>query len=234
MNIVVICPMKVELEAVINKATNPIKKEYKYITGYEFETKIGNVFAFEAGIGKTNMGFDLAYINSIKHIDRVICLGVAGGIKDYIKQLDIVVANKVCYHDVDATAFGDKYKLGQIPGDKLYFEADKEFIAKLDNYKDDASNSKLYKGLIITGDQFATSKNTPPSLISKFDDPFAIDMESAAVGQICNRLHIPFNIIRSISDCIYKPESQERTTYNNFEKLSANQASNILLYLLNN
>lgn len=234
MNIVVICPMKIELEAVLNKATNPIKKEYEYITGYEFKTKIGNVFAFEAGIGKTNMGFDLAYINSIRHIDRVICLGVGGGIKSYIKQLDVVIATKVCYHDVDATAFGDKYKLGQIPGDKLYFDADREFISKLDNYNNTSINSKLYKGLIITGDQFATSKNTPLSLINKFDDPLAIDMESAAVGQICNRLNIPFNVIRSISDCIYKPESQESSTYNNFEKLSAIQASNILFYLLDN
>jgi adenosylhomocysteine nucleosidase len=234
MNIVVICPMKVELEAVINNATNPIKKEYKYISGYEFETKLGTVFAFEAGIGKTNMGFDLAYINSIKHIDRVICLGVAGGIKDFIHQLDIVVATKVAYHDVDATAFGDKYVLGQLPGNELYFKADEEFISKLDNYKDDINHSKLYKGLIITGDQFATANNMPMTLINKFDDPYAVDMESAAVGQMCTRLNIPFNIIRSISDCIYKPESQQVNTYNNFEKLSANQASKILFYLLNN
>lgn len=234
MNIVVICPMKVELEAVIKLASNPIKEEYKYISGYSFESKMGHVFAFEASIGKTNMGFDLAYLDSIMKIDHVICLGVGGGLLKDMKPLDIAIATKVCYHDVDVRVFG-KYKLGQLPGCDLYFEADKKIISKLDNFKLDLKDSKLYKGLIITGDQFATSYLMTPSLLAEFDNPICVDMESAAVGQICNRMHIPFNVIRSISDCIYQTSnSSQASMYNNFEELSSLQASKMLHYILNN
>lgn len=234
MNIVVICPMKVELEAVLKYASSPIKKEYKYITGFQFESKLGTVFAFEASIGKTNMGFDLAYLDSIMKIDHVICLGVGGGLEKDMKPLDIVIATKVCYHDVDVRVFG-KYKLGQLPGCDLYFEADKKIISKLDNFKLDLKDSKIYKGLVITGDQFATSTLMSKDLLNEFDHPICVDMESAAVGQICNRMNIPFNIIRSISDCIYNTSSHSQANmYNNFEELSSLQASKILHYLLNN
>ena len=50
------------------------------------------------------------------------------------------------------------------------------------------------------GDYFVTKDIMPTGLEKDFENPVAIDMESAAVGQCCHIAKVPYGILRTISD----------------------------------
>lgn len=226
--ILIICPMKEELEALKGKITDKKEVTINDINGVEFDTKKGKCLAILGRIGKANIGFDLGTILSKYKVERIITLGVAGSLKKEIVPLNIVVANKVCYYDVDATS--SNYKLGQLPQEELYFECAKDFLDDLNKLN---TTLTISKGLIITGDSFATYKNMTKELLANFDDPLAVDMESATVGQIAHRLNIPFNVIRGISDNINEDLEAQQDSFEEFLVLSSNRAAAILMHLLN-
>ncbi|MCS6109165.1 5'-methylthioadenosine/S-adenosylhomocysteine nucleosidase, partial [Clostridium botulinum] len=98
---------------------------------------------------------------------------------------------------VDATGFG--YKVGQLPQQELYFNADSTYVKKI---SDAAERTGLTArvGLIVTGDQFVDSKEKIATIKKSFPDALAAEMEGAAVAQTCAQFHTPFVVIRSMSD----------------------------------
>lgn len=231
MNFAIICPMQEELDSLLTKIDSYSKKTYGLISGYEFETKKGHCFAFIGKIGKANIGFDIGNLINNYKFDKLILIGVSGSLKEEIVPLNVIIANKVCYYDADATSTGSgEYKLGQIPGSSLYFEADKELLEDVNKLN---TTLTIHRGLIISGDSFATKKNMTDELLKHFDNPLGVDMESASVGQIASRLNIPFFIIRGVSDNIIDDNKLQEKIYEEYLPLSAKRASSILLHLLN-
>ncbi len=228
MNIGIIVPMEAELEELLKKVKYE-EKDYKGIKVYEFDTKMGHCFTFLGKIGKTNTGFDLGYLASQIEFNHLFVLGVSASLVNDIMPLNVVLATKVCYYDVDITSDG-KHQIGQMAGEPLYFECDKR-ILKISNFLN--TTLTLRQGLVISGDSFATKKNITKELLSNFDNPLAIDMESASVGQIARRLNIPFNVIRGISDQLMDDIKAQDDVFTEFTSLSARRAASILLHILN-
>ena len=84
----------------------------------------------------------------------VINSGSAGGIGKGLHVGDVVLSTQTAYHDVDARAFD--YVYGQLPGQPARFDADKTWVAKLEQAaKSTGLNVKT--GLIVSGDQFIAS-----------------------------------------------------------------------------
>ena len=149
------------------------------------EEKGKEIFFAISGIGKTNMASQVTYLIVRYNIDYVINIGVGGSLNSKIKPLDIVSATEVAYHDFDLTEFNHKY--GQIPGCPLFFKSNNVL----------GVGTKL--GLIVSGDYFAQEKDLK-NIIKHFPNALAVDMESAACGQIATRFNIKWSVIRIISD----------------------------------
>ena len=59
---------------------------------------------------------------------------------------------------------------------------------------------KIHDGLICTGDQFITDRVDLDAIKERFSEGLAVDMESAAIAQVCYLYEIPFLSFRIISD----------------------------------
>ena len=213
----------------VNALLEVLDHQYKEIDiidehGYEFTINDQDYILFKGKIGKANTAFFLGRLFLQLNVKRVFNIGTSGGVNNSLNLYDVVIANKVGYHDVDVTMFN--YKLGQMPGEDLYFECDNEFI---DSKKIDSKYS-IKRGLILSGDVFVNKDNYQSTNLSKFKDCLCCEMESATVGQICHDNKIPFVIIRSISDIVTKDFDLENNDNN--VRASSTNSSLVLLELL--
>lgn len=161
------------------------------------------VDCYLGGIGKTAISFILGKIFAYTSYDLVLNVGVAGSISDDLNALDTLVATRCAYHDADVTSFG--YEYGQMAQMPKYFECDLEGIEHIKKINPERTKY----GLILSGDQFISYDKVKEYFFTEFDHPIACDMESAAVAQVCHMAHVPFMIIRTISD---SPKSEMKNT----------------------
>ena len=127
----------------------------------------------------------------------VINTGVGGALAKGIKTSDVVIADRLCQHDMDTSAIGDPK--GLVSGiNKIYFDADKDAVALLKSSAD-LLGLNCYVGCIASGDKFIASSSDKERIISDFD-AVACEMEGAAVAQVCYVNSTPFAVVRAISD----------------------------------
>ncbi len=197
MKIAIIAAMEEEIIEISNilierKEININK--FKFILG---KYKKHDIIVAVSGIGKVSASMLFStLIQNFKGIKKVINIGVAGGVLGKTSVNDIVVANKVCYHDVDLTAFS-KYSYGELPGYPKEFKTDFEILEILEK-------DNCLIGTISSGDKFMIDKNEVLEISKKLKNSniFAFDMESAAFAQCAFFYKIPFTSIRAISDVI--------------------------------
>ncbi|MBQ3942661.1 MAG: 5'-methylthioadenosine/S-adenosylhomocysteine nucleosidase [Bacteroidales bacterium] len=168
------------------------------------------------GIGKVNAAVGATSLIERSKPDIIISTGVAGAIDSSLKPMDIIVAERVAYHDVWC---GGDLPVGQVQGFPLYFDADKELYAKAMGLKVDGLTIK--GGLQISGDRFITAADLP-ALRSLYPDALSVDMESGALSQTCHRYGIPFISFRIISD------SADEGSYNDFWSLAPENSFRVL------
>ena len=157
-----------------------------------------------AGIGKVNAA--ISTINLIRGFtpDCIINTGVAGGLDNCLDIMDVVAADRICYHDMWC---GEGNAPGQVQGLPVYFQCDPGLVAE-------AASVASHVGLICSGDQFIDSREKGRAIKSQFPEALAVDMESAAIAQVCLLDSIPFLAMRVISDA---PESGTNASqYKNF------------------
>lgn len=163
---------------------------FKYTLG-----RIGNhdIVLRQCGIGKVNAALGAAEL--IKNFEPrcIISSGVAGGIDKNLNVMDVVVSERIVYHDVWCGMGCEK---GQIMGMPTYFRGNEILVktAKSLNRED------IRTGLICTGDQFISAQEELARIKSDFPAGLAVDMESAAIAQTCLLYEMPFVSFRIISD----------------------------------
>lgn len=154
-------------------------------------------------------------INEFK-VSRIVFIGVAGAVSTKLNVGDIVISDKLYQHDIDSTPLFGKYEI-PLSG-KIFIEADKALVNKSKSacelffekqFKeiDKDALQKLhitkpvaYVGIITTGDQFIYRKEQSEPFMKDVPDTMAVEMEGAAVAQVCDSFQIPFVVIRIISD----------------------------------
>lgn len=227
--VLVICALAKEYRALINKVREGHEERFAGIEGTLFPIPGGKAFAFEGRVGKVNTALDIGRLSSALDVYGIVNSGVGGAVSDDVRPLDVVIGSEVAYHDVDLTAFG--LPLGQMDEEPLWYKAGESFMERARDLIGTA-DFPIKIGPIISGDKFVTAKNFPKGLTKKFKHPYAVDMESGAVGQCAHELGIPFAIIRSISDDT--SERRNKEMYEEFLELAAKRASSVTLWLLNN
>ena len=196
-------------------------------TFYEGIYRQSKIVFTTAGIGKVNAG--VTAILMIEHYNPtyIVNTGIAGGYCRNLKPLDIVIANRLLYADVDMTSrIAGGYQYGQIEGFPPYFETNTKWIKSI------KQGEHIFDGDIITGDQFVDNYEQVDTLIKqKFPqyNILAVDMESCAIAHVCMMNQIECIVIRSISDVIGKSGEMD---YQIFSKLAADQACQLVLEII--
>ena len=166
---------------------------------YEGTLEGKKVVVVRSGIGKVNAGMCTQILADVFGVEAVINTGIAGSLNNDVNIGDIVLSTDVLHHDMDAIGFG--YKKGQIPQmDEFSFPADeklRKLAAKV--CKEVNPEISVFEGRICSGDQFISDKSVKDAIISEFGG-FAVEMEGAAIGQAAYLNHIPFLVVRAISD----------------------------------
>ncbi|QKJ23879.1 5'-methylthioadenosine/adenosylhomocysteine nucleosidase [Poseidonibacter lekithochrous] len=157
--------------------------------------------------------------------DTLLFSGVAGAINPDLKIGDLIIADKLCQHDLDITAFG--HPNGFVPGGSVFVETSE----KLRTVAKDVANEndlKVIEGTIATGDQFVHSVERKDFIESTFKAD-ALEMEGASVAVICDALEVPFFVLRAISD---SADGGADIDFDEFLKSSAVNSANYLIKIV--
>lgn len=157
-----------------------------------------DVVLLKSGIGKVNAAVSTTLLMANFKPTAVINIGSAGGFDPELEVGDVIISDAVVHHDVDVTAFG--YAIGQLPSMPETFAADKSLIALAQKAVASVGQVKAKVGLIGTGDVFMCQAERVAAVRASFPDLKAVEMEAAAVAQVCHKFAVPFVVVRSLSD----------------------------------
>ena len=186
------------------------------------------VVVVRSGIGKVNAAVCTQILADCYHVDAVINTGIAGSLRAEIDIGDIVLSTDAVQHDMDATGFG--YPVGQIPQMEIFSFAADERLRQLAEACCHQVNPDIrtHTGRVVSGDQFISDKEKKRWLIEAFDG-CCTEMEGAAIAQTAWLDHIPFLIIRAISD---KADDSANMDYETFEEKAIGHSVNLLLAMI--
>ena len=148
----------------------------------------------QCGIGKVNAATGVTNMIIHYHPQCVISTGCAGGIDAVLRVGDVVASSETCYHDVFC---GDDVELGQVQGLPRRFVGDAALLNIATSLQSDV---RVVPGLICSGDRFVTDRAELDVIKASYPDGMAVDMESAAIAQVCHLYKVPFLSFRVISD----------------------------------
>ena len=185
-----------------------------------------DVVIMKSGIGKVLASSAATTMLDSYNISRVLFTGIAGGVGDETKVLDMIIATDIVQHDYgQVTADGFVWGLpesGISPCSpdlvELAYKAATETVGQ----------ENVFKGTIVTGDQFIASEWYVKELREKFN-ALACEMEGAAVAAVCIRYETPFVIIRCMSD---KADGLAHETYADMGDRAADNSSRIIMRML--
>lgn len=186
-----------------------------YYTGTINNQKVVVVYS---RIGKVAAATTVSTLLLRFNIDELIFTGVAGAIHPDLRVGDIVVGTSLVQHDMNAFPL---FPIHEIPllGISAFLAdeaAVKKAEAAIDHLLDQQhlhqliskeelmafgiERPKRYSGLIASGDQFFHQHQQKVNLQQQLGDVLCVEMEGAAVAQVCYEFGVPFTVIRTISD----------------------------------
>lgn len=189
--------MQEELEEYLKHIPQLVQKDLLNTVSYEGEWKGRSLIVMKSGVGKVNAAMATQYLISHFPLRAVISQGVAGAVHPQLNIGDIVLGDSHIQHDLNVTALG--FEKGEIPystvhdfpGDPILLKKAKQACEKL--------GFSYMAGRIISGDQFISD----PEIIRELSREFsahAVDMEIAAIAQVCHINQMPFLSAKAISD----------------------------------
>lgn len=208
MKVGIIGAMDQEVALLLSMMTRPTTLKLAGCEFHEGELAGQQVVLTRSGIGKVAAALATGLLIDRFAPDCVINTGSAGGFDPELHIGDVVISSEVRHHDVDVTGFG--YEIGQVPRMPAAFVADdrlkavaREAVAELHQ------GIQCKEGLICTGDQFMCDPSRIAKARSDFPAMAAVEMEGAAIAQVCHQFGVPFVVTRSLSDIAGKesPES---------------------------
>lgn len=223
----IIFAMKEELDALLNIVN--VEKEYKIFELDFYECMIGNTNCVlcESGVGKVNAARCTQILIDNMQVDYIINVGVAGGLNENLSVCDIVIGTKLVQYDFDITAFN--HEKGYIPNVGKFIDGD-QYLIKLANEVAQENKYNIYNGVIASGDIFCTDKNMVGKIKNKFD-AYCVEMEGSSIAQVCYLCHIPFLVLRAISDI---PNGNNVITYEKFLEQSSKNIAKFISEIIRN
>ncbi|PTK93413.1 5'-methylthioadenosine/S-adenosylhomocysteine nucleosidase [Staphylococcus gallinarum] len=193
----IIGAMEEEVAVLKNKINALEEIKIAHVIFYKGQLEGKDIVLTQSGIGKVNVAISTTLLIEQFKPDLIINTGSAGALDKALNVGDVVVSDRVMYHDADARAFG--YELGQIPQMPASFDSDSNLLQKAtEAIKEQQLTAKI--GLIVSGDSFIGTFEQRATIKENFKDALAAEMEATAIAQTCYQFNLPFIITRAISD----------------------------------
>ncbi|MBR2759538.1 MAG: 5'-methylthioadenosine/adenosylhomocysteine nucleosidase [Solobacterium sp.] len=201
------------------------------VAGMTFsEGTMGNtpLVLVQSGIGKVNAGICACLLIDHFGCDAIINSGIAGSLNNDLEIEDIVVSVDALQHDMDVTGLG--YEKGTVPGVSVRaFPADEELRRDVvEAVRVVAPEVNVVEGRVVSGDLFVCNKEDKHR-IARETGGLCAEMEGAAAAQAAYLFHVPFVIVRAISD---KADEIAQKTFAEIEEEASLRSSAIMAAVL--
>ncbi|KTT83553.1 5'-methylthioadenosine/adenosylhomocysteine nucleosidase [Mammaliicoccus sciuri] len=223
----IIGAMEEEVKILKSSIENRETIQIAHVIFYKGNIEDKQVVLAQSGIGKVNAAITATLLINEFKPDLIINTGSAGSVDSELNIGDIIISNKVYYHDVNATAFG--YKLGQVPSMPEFYETDKELIDLAKSSIEQLDLNGIV-GEVATGDSFIGSIDQRKVIKSNFPTASVVEMEAGAIAQTCYQYNVPIIVTRAVSDLADK---ESDVTFEEFLKVACVNSSKIVKLLLN-
>ena len=226
----IIAALSFELEEILLHMKDVEQVELWDLVFYKGRLGGKDAVAIQCKVGKVNAARTTAALLSRFPISAVINTGIAGALSAELNIGDIVISSSFVQHDVDVTGFGNEP--GCIPASGVgYVNADEGLINAAAAAADDVlTKHKAIIGRIAKGDQFIENQGRKDDIISVFK-AHCVEMETAAMAQVCQAAGIPIVGIRAMSD---KADGSAHASMEEFGIEAAKRAAQIVLQIASN
>jgi adenosylhomocysteine nucleosidase len=165
-----------------------------------------------ARVGKVAAAATASALIHVFGVETIVFTGVAGGVRDDVRVGDIVIGDTLLQHDLDASPLFPRFEVPLLG--MARFSADPALSAALADacttfladehalleVRFGVEPPRLHRGLIVSGDRFVSSHDEVNALRAALPDALAVEMEGAAIAQVCFEHAVPFAIVRTVSD----------------------------------
>ena len=240
----IISAMHEEIQTILENLQNittTSKGKRKYFQGTLFDKSVVLVFSRWGKVASATTTTQL--INDFD-LDEIIFTGVAGSIQDHINIGDIIVGHKLYQHDMDASPLIPPFEIPILEKDHFvtdivkrdalllscqkFLREFKTLLSTNDLKKIHIDQPKVLIEDIASGDQFISTEEQLKPIKKYLPSVACVEMEGAAVAQVCFEYDIPFSIIRTISD------KANDNSHIEFQKFAKTIASNYALEIIKN
>ena len=158
------------------------------------------------------------------NVDYVINVGSAGAVNPKLNIKDIVIGESLVQYDFDITGIGD-YEKGEICDVGRFIECDKDLVNGFSQVLNNVDKDyNIYIGKIGTADYFCSNHEKGKQIHDEFGVE-CVEMEGAAIAQVCYLDKIPFIVIRGISDTI---NGDNKIDFHTYLELASEQVALII------
>ena len=217
MTIAIMSAMAEENAALVREMTGVFTTKVGGRTYHQGELWGHSVVMVFSHWGKVAAASTATYLISGLGVKEIIFTGVAGGIHPNLNVGDIVIGNQLFQHDMDASPIIPRHEIPLLgraaiesyPERRAQLQqAAEQFVAaelkttisaKL-REEFSLTEPSVVVGDIASGDQFISSDVAVKDLRERLPSVVCVEMEGAAVAQVCDAFHVPFSVIRTISD----------------------------------
>lgn len=175
-------------------------------------------------IGKVNAAICAQTLASVFRVDRLVNVGVAGALDERLNIFDVVISDRLCYHDADLDIFGRNPPFCS----EYHADADLVQLASRACARVSGNDYRCFVGNIVSGDRFVSGNEEKKRIVEQFH-PMCVEMEGAAVGHVAVANKIPFVVIRSMSD---GADDNADVSFDEFAPKAAEHSAKIILEIL--
>ena len=216
MTLAIVAALHEELAAVLDLLPDERKT---VVAGREFW--VGHLHGHEvvavlSRIGKVAAATTATLLIERFQASRIVFTGVAGGLGEGVRVGDVAVARQFAQHDMDASPLFPRhevplYGLTRFATDAALSDelaraaaavlADAPRTLGEDTVREfNLHSPALHQGLVLSGDRFVATATESDALRRDWPDALAVEMEGAAIAQVCFDAGVPFAAVRTISD----------------------------------
>lgn len=229
-----------ELELLRGAITNRADRTFLGVSFVVGELEGRAVVLGETGVGKVNAAMTTTLLIDHFRPKEVIFTGIAGGLNPDLLPGDIVIGARTAQHDlgtVTAEGFQNWGVRNPLTGERnpVYFPSDDRLrgLAREAGSEVDLEGltttrgertPRIAEGTILTGDAFVASSSERSGLRTRMEGD-AVEMEGAAVAQVCYQHSVPCIVIRSLSDSADEDASED---LERFYRVSAGNSARLV------
>lgn len=229
MNVGIVAAEEAEMLAIKNLMKNVTQRNIYNLIFITGEITGKECVLVKCGVGKVNAARTTQILIDEFKVSYVINVGSAGATTTELNIGDIVIGESLVQYDFDITSAGN-YEKGEICDLGKFIKSDERLVdlckKTIEDMKNDDFNIKI--GIIASADIFSNNPDNFARVRKEFNAE-CVEMEGAAIAQVCFLDNIPFLVIRGISDI---PNGNNEVDFHTYLEKASKRAAKILYSLV--